>query len=87
VLSIIIVTFEGVTDRVKALGSFSAITASGSAAGILAGGILTEWLNWPAVFLVNVPIAAVAIVAALRLVPNSRHRAEGQKNRLRTPPT
>src|SRR4051812_9723464 len=53
VLSIIIVTFESVKDRMKALGAFSAITASGSGAGILAGGILTEWVDWRAIFLVN----------------------------------
>ncbi|NMO52342.1 MFS transporter [Actinoplanes sp. TBRC 11911] len=85
VLSIIIVTFENVGERAKALGSFSAITASGSAAGILAGGVLTEWLDWRAVFLVNVPIAAVAIIGALRVVPNSRYRLEGQKNRVDLP--
>jgi MFS family permease len=80
VLSIIIVTFESVGDRAKALGSFSAVTASGSAAGILAGGVLTEWLDWRAVFLVNVPIAVLAIVGALRVVPNRRHRIEGRRN-------
>jgi predicted MFS family arabinose efflux permease len=85
VLSIIIVTFEKVADRAKALGLFSTVTASGSAAGMLAGGVLTEWLNWRAIFLVNVPIAAVAIIGALRVVPNSRHRLEGQKNRVDLP--
>jgi EmrB/QacA subfamily drug resistance transporter len=78
VLSIIIVTFEGVHERAKALGAFSAVTASGSAIGILAGGSLTEWVNWRAIFLVNVPVAAVAIIGALRIVPNSRHRVDGQ---------
>ncbi|NMO56154.1 MFS transporter [Actinoplanes sp. TBRC 11911] len=85
VLSIIIVTFSSVAERAKALALFGSVTAAGSAAGILAGGILTEWLNWRAIFLVNVPIAAVAIVGALRVVPNSRHRVEGQKNRLDLP--
>src|ERR1700754_3022147 len=42
VLSIIIVTFEGVHERTKALGAFSAVTASGGAVGMLAGGVLTE---------------------------------------------
>ena len=85
VLSIIIVTFEGAKERMKALGTFSAITASGSGAGILAGGILTEWVDWRAIFLVNVPVAAIAIIGALKVVPNSRHRVEGQKNRMDLP--
>ena len=78
VLSIIIVTFEGVKDRAKALGVFSAVTASGSAAGMLAGGVLTEWFDWRAIFLVNLPIAALAIAAALKVVPNSKHVTEGR---------
>jgi EmrB/QacA subfamily drug resistance transporter len=85
VLSIIIVTFEGVHERTKALGAFSAVTASGGAVGMLAGGVLTEWLNWRFVFLVNVPIALFAIIAAIKFVPNSRHRIEGQKNRVDLP--
>jgi EmrB/QacA subfamily drug resistance transporter len=79
VLSIIIVTFESMAERAKAFGLFSAVTASGAGAGILAGGILTEWLSWRAIFLVNVPIAVFAIIGALRLVPNSRAQAEGRK--------
>jgi EmrB/QacA subfamily drug resistance transporter len=79
VLSIIMVTFESMAERAKAFGLFSAITASGGGAGILAGGILTEWLSWRAIFLVNVPIAAIAIIGALRLVPNSRNESQGRK--------
>lgn len=78
VLSIILVTFEGAKDRAKALGIFSAVTASGSAAGMLAGGVLTEWLGWRAIFLVNLPIAALAIIAAVKVVPNTRHVTEGR---------
>ncbi|NMO52344.1 MFS transporter [Actinoplanes sp. TBRC 11911] len=85
VLSIILVTFESVKDRTKALGAFSAVTASGSGAGMLAGGILTEWVDWRAIFLVNVPIAAIAIIGAIKVVANSRHRIEGQKNRMDLP--
>ncbi|GIF74633.1 MFS transporter [Asanoa siamensis] len=85
VLSIIIVTFEGVADRAKALGVFSAVTASGSASGMLAGGVLTEWLSWRAIFLVNVPIAAIAVIGALRVIPNSRHRVAGERNRIDLP--
>ncbi len=78
VLSIIIVTFEGVRERAKSLGYFSAVTATGSAAGMLAGGALTEWLDWRAIFLVNVPIVAITIIGALRTIPNNRHEAARQ---------
>jgi EmrB/QacA subfamily drug resistance transporter len=85
VLSIIIVTFEGVKERTKAIGAFSAVTASSGAFGMLFGGILTEWLDWRAVFLINVPITVGVLVAALRLIPNTRHAVEGQKNRVDLP--
>jgi MFS family permease len=78
VLDTTIVTFESVAERTKALGVFSAVGASGGAVGVLAGGVLTEWLNWRFIFLVNVPVALFGIIAALRVVPNSRHRVEGE---------
>src|SRR5262249_31126734 len=44
---------------------------AGAAAGVLAGGLLTTWLGWRAVFLVNVPVGAVAGLLSLRMVPRS----------------
>jgi MFS family permease len=44
----------------------------GAAVGLLLGGVLTDALSWPWVFLINVPIGIVAIAAALRYVPESR---------------
>ncbi|MDX2851158.1 MFS transporter [Actinacidiphila glaucinigra] len=68
VLSIIIVTFESGAERAKALGFFTAVTASGAAAGMLFGGLLTEYASWEWVFLVNVPIGVCGVVGALGLV-------------------
>ncbi len=55
--------------RNKALGWFSAATASGFATGVLLGGVLTQLGGWRAVFFVNVPLVAIALVAAFRLIP------------------
>jgi EmrB/QacA subfamily drug resistance transporter len=76
-LSIITTTFTEGTDRTKALGVWSAISAGGAAVGLLLGGVLTDLLSWEWIFLVNVPIGLVAFVLSLRYVPNSRaeHRS------------
>ncbi len=71
-LSLLTVIFEEGPERNKALGIFSAITAGGAALGLILGGFLTEYLNWRFVLFVNVPIAALAIVGALRFVPESK---------------
>jgi EmrB/QacA subfamily drug resistance transporter len=72
VLSIIIVTFESAHHRAKALGYFSAVTASGGGVGLLLGGLLTDYVSWRAIFLVNVPIGILAVIGAVRTVPNSK---------------
>src|SRR5881392_3437834 len=70
-LSIITTTFAEGPDRNKALGVWSAIAAGGAAVGLLMGGVLTDLLSWEWCFFVNVPVGIAAIVAALRLVPNT----------------
>jgi EmrB/QacA subfamily drug resistance transporter len=74
-LSIITTTFAEGAERTKALAVWGAIAAGGAAAGLLLGGVLTEFLSWEWVFFVNVPIGVAVVIAALRLVPESR--AEG----------
>src|SRR5262245_16650722 len=59
-------------ERAAAIGIWTAITGVGVALGPISGGWLLEHFSWGSVFLVNVPIAAAAIVGALVLVPNSR---------------
>ena len=56
-LSIITTTFREGEQRTKALAVWGAIAAGGAAAGLLLGGVLTEFLSWEWVFFVNVPIA------------------------------
>jgi EmrB/QacA subfamily drug resistance transporter len=71
-LSIITTTFTDHTERTRALGVWSAIAASGSAAGLLLGGILTSLVSWEWVFFVNVPVGIISIALAMRFVPESR---------------
>lgn len=71
-LSLITVVFAEGKERDRALGIWAAITAGGAALGLILGGVLTEYLSWRWVFFVNVPIAVLAVVGALRFVPESR---------------
>jgi EmrB/QacA subfamily drug resistance transporter len=70
-LSTVTATYEG-AQRAKALAVWGAIGAAGGAAGLLLGGMLTTWLGWRAVFLVNVPVGALTALAVLRAVPAAR---------------
>lgn len=71
-LSILTATFREGAERNRALGVWGAVAGSGGAIGVLLGGLLTEYLSWRWVLLVNVPIAALAVVAAPRIAPESR---------------
>jgi EmrB/QacA subfamily drug resistance transporter len=72
-LSIVTTTFAEGAERNKALGVWGAVAGAGGAAGVLMGGVLTEFLGWEWVLLVNVPIAAIAAWLAPRLLLESRH--------------
>jgi len=71
-LSIITTTFAEGAERNRALGVWGAVAGSGGAAGVLLGGVLTEYLGWEWVLFVNVPIALLAAAAAPRLLGESR---------------
>ena len=64
-------------ERRKAIGIWAALAAIGIGLGPLAGGLLLERFDWSAVFLVNVPVALVAVLLGIRLVPESRDPQPG----------
>jgi EmrB/QacA subfamily drug resistance transporter len=75
-LSIVTTTFRDGAERNKALGLWGAVAGSGGAAGVLLGGVLTEWVGWEWVLWVNVPIGIAAAALAPSLIGESR--SEGQ---------
>ena len=75
-LSIVTTTFAEGAERNRALGVWGAVAGAGGAAGVLLGGVLTEYLGWEWVLWVNVPIGALAIFLAPRLLPESRDEVE-----------
>ena len=71
-LSLVTVLFTEGAERNKALGVWGAVAGSGGAAGVLLGGMLTQWAGWEWVLFVNVPIGIAAAALAPRLLPESR---------------
>ncbi|WP_370415437.1 MFS transporter [Streptomyces fradiae] len=73
-LSLITTTFDEGPERNRAFGVFAGVSAGGGAIGLLAGGILVEWLDWRWVFFVNVPIALlIAFLTPRHVKESERH--------------
>jgi EmrB/QacA subfamily drug resistance transporter len=71
-LALITVLFTDAKERAKAFAVYGAIAGGGSAVGLLLGGVLTEYADWRWCFWVNVPVAVLAVAAAIRIVPESK---------------
>ncbi len=74
-LAIITNVFTVPKERAAAIGIWSAVSGMGVAAGPITGGWLLEHFWWGSVFLVNIPVVVVAIVATILVVPESRDRS------------
>lgn len=70
-LSIIRLTFTDERERALAIGVWAAIASGGAAIGPVLGGFLLEYFWWGSVFLINVPIVAIALMLGLVVLPNT----------------
>jgi MFS transporter, DHA2 family, multidrug resistance protein len=70
-LSILITVFDE-KSRPKAMAVWSSAATVGFVGGPVLGGALIGWFWWGSVFLINVPISILAIIAALTLMPESK---------------
>jgi len=77
-LSIITVTFPP-KQRGTAIGIWAGVSALALAIGPLAGGLITEHVNWNWIFFINVPIGALAILAAFAFIEESRDTSLEQR--------
>ncbi len=68
-LAILLATYPEGPARRRALGAWAALMGLGAATGLLAGGVLVELADWRWIFLVNLPVAAVALAAIPRVLP------------------
>jgi EmrB/QacA subfamily drug resistance transporter len=78
-LSIVMTSFEEGAERNKALGVWGALGGSGAAVGVLAGGVLTDWLGWEWIFWVNVPVGAAVLLLTPFVVPESFRQTERRR--------
>jgi EmrB/QacA subfamily drug resistance transporter len=71
-LAIITTSFEEGASRNRALGVWGALGGLGATSGVLLGGVLTQGLGWPAIFIINVPIGLAVVLFGGRIVPEGR---------------
>jgi EmrB/QacA subfamily drug resistance transporter len=70
ILGMIVTMFRDAREQAKAIGVFAFVASAGGSVGLLAGGVLTQSINWHWIFFVNLPIGIATAVAARRLVPD-----------------
>ncbi|HTD57960.1 MAG TPA: MFS transporter [Solirubrobacteraceae bacterium] len=73
VLGMIVTMFPEPREQAKAIGVYAFVASAGGSVGLLAGGVLTQSINWHWIFFVNVPIGIATLLFARRLL----HRDEG----------
>jgi len=78
ILGIIVTMFPEPADRAKALGVYTFVAAGGGSIGLLAGGVLTETINWHWIFYVNLPIGVATAILIARLLEDDEGIGLGQ---------
>lgn len=82
-LAIVTGSFKEGGERNRALGLWAAMGGIGGSAGALLGGALTQAFDWPAIFVINVPVGLAVLLAGRRLIPS--HGAVAHERQLDVP--
>jgi len=72
ILGMIVTMFPEPGEQAKAIGVYSFVASAGASIGLLAGGVLTQGINWHWIFFVNIPIGIATAALALRLIASDR---------------
>lgn len=78
-LSIVTNTFREEQERNRAIGIFSSFAAIGSGSGLSVGGIISTYLSWHWVFLINVPILLITLILSYYYLPTDEKNESAQK--------
>ena len=78
ILGMIVTMFPEPREQAKAIGVYAFVASAGGSVGLLAGGVLTESINWHWIFFVNIPIGIATAVLAVRLLEPDRGIGLGQ---------
>src|SRR6478609_4634960 len=68
ILGMIVTMFPEPREQAKAIGVYAFVASTGGAVGLLAGGVLTQTINWHWIFFINVPVGIATAVAARRVL-------------------
>jgi EmrB/QacA subfamily drug resistance transporter len=68
ILGMIVTMFPEPREKAKAIGVYGFVASAGGSVGLLAGGVLTQTINWHWIFFVNIPIAIATAILAARLI-------------------
>jgi EmrB/QacA subfamily drug resistance transporter len=68
ILGMIVTMFPKPGEQARAIGVYSFVAAAGASIGLLAGGVLTQAINWHWIFFVNLPIGLATALLAVRLI-------------------
>ena len=72
ILGMIVTMFPEPAEQAKAIGVYGFVASAGGSVGLLLGGVLTQSINWHWIFFVNIPIAIVTAVLAMRLLEKDK---------------
>jgi EmrB/QacA subfamily drug resistance transporter len=72
ILGMIVTMFPEPREQAKAIGVYSFVASAGASIGLLAGGVLTEAINWHWIFFVNLPIGLATALLAIRLIERDK---------------
>jgi EmrB/QacA subfamily drug resistance transporter len=72
ILSMIVTLFPGPREMAKAIGVYAFVASAGGAVGLLAGGILTQAINWHWIFFVNLPIGVATAALTVLVIPRDQ---------------
>jgi EmrB/QacA subfamily drug resistance transporter len=68
IIAIIVTEFQRPVERAQAMSMFTLVIAGGGSLGLLAGGFLTQWLNWHWIFFINLPIGILTMAFGVWLI-------------------
>jgi EmrB/QacA subfamily drug resistance transporter len=71
ILGMIVTMFPEPREQAKAIGVYGFVASGGASIGLLAGGVLTEAINWHWIFFINLPVGVAVTLLALRLVDDT----------------
>ena len=72
ILGMIVTLFPEPREQAKAIGIYAFVASAGGSIGLLAGGVLTQAINWHWIFFVNLPIGVLTVVLAVKLIEKDK---------------